>query len=334
MEPEKSMRWYVAVAVIATWVYSLWGPPAVALATGGAAIAVAMALDAQYRWRRRRFSRPSSRDGLDRTVRRQWAIGSPLMLLAALPGLLGLDWSADPVRLVATIALCTSIAATTVYLSALVDWYWILPRVSGVVCLGPCENGGEERWTYVTAHWIVHRVLAELVVSAAVVAIPAAMAASTSGKTQVAWGVGAAAFTAAVSLREKYLLPAIFDAGDPPAKVGDVVRVRHEAAERDQWDWAYVADVSLAGYKVVLLDGTRKNRQFAHKADFLLSPTEIRKTRRATTDEQAPPCSPDDSGTPACLGVNWYCHQNHLAHRQSIPMPDGPRFPTAQPGEA
>lgn len=51
-----------------------------------------------------------------------------------------------------------------VLLSSLIDWYYIRPRIDGVVCAPPCLAGKHEKgpWKRVTRRWYIHRGLATL----------------------------------------------------------------------------------------------------------------------------------------------------------------------------
>jgi hypothetical protein len=51
-----------------------------------------------------------------------------------------------------------------VFLSSLVDWYYIRPRIDGVVCAPACQANRDEKgpWKRVTRRWYIHRGLATL----------------------------------------------------------------------------------------------------------------------------------------------------------------------------
>jgi hypothetical protein len=66
-------------------------------------------------------------------------------------------------------ALLTGLAVmfAMILLSSLVDWYYVRPRIDGVVWSDPpCRSSGQARWKRVTRRWYLHRGLASLSYSA------------------------------------------------------------------------------------------------------------------------------------------------------------------------
>ena len=59
-----------------------------------------------------------------------------------------------------TSALLVTAATLFDLLSSLVDWYYIRPRIDGVVWESPCRSSGQPRWKRVTRRWYLHRGLA------------------------------------------------------------------------------------------------------------------------------------------------------------------------------
>ncbi|MEO7895581.1 MAG: hypothetical protein ABIR57_15345 [Aeromicrobium sp.] len=51
---------------------------------------------------------------------------------------------------------------TIVFVSSLIDWFYVRPRRDGLVCLPPCWEPANERWYRVTRTWIRHRMIADL----------------------------------------------------------------------------------------------------------------------------------------------------------------------------
>jgi hypothetical protein len=314
------MSAYALVVASAAIGCSLMGMPALSFVTGLLVLIHGGGLAFVYRRWRRLLSRRSSRAALDPLVVRQWSSSG----LAALGCSIAL-WASGAEPLVGTplvlkvLLVCVTVAATAVFVSSLIDWYWILPRVSGVVCPAPCEAPGHEYWTYLTNHWIFHRVIAELFVSGAIVAWPTAMAGETMGSAQALWGVGAVIATGSIAYREKFVVAAILNAGDARTKVGDVVRIRHEVDEEDRWSWAYVLDVSLRGAKIVLLEGLSfGGRPFDRKGDFLMASDAALAAAPRSYEAKLCHFSRRDDGH--CSGVNWYCRNNPRAHTQSSPQ--------------
>jgi hypothetical protein len=71
-------------------------------------------------------------------------------------------------------ALCVCFGALAVlgfaiYVSGLIDWYYIRPQLDGVVRSPPCRSSREQTWGTVTRRWYRHRAITELVVIFAIV---------------------------------------------------------------------------------------------------------------------------------------------------------------------
>lgn len=107
-------------------------------------------------------ARSEERRAGDRHVPRQVLAISAAGILGMLSGILGIDGSLSTK---AAFATCVSIVAGigfVVYASSLVDWYFVLPRVDGVVREPPCRSSRDGIWFIVTRVWYLHRSLAEI----------------------------------------------------------------------------------------------------------------------------------------------------------------------------
>jgi hypothetical protein len=320
MEPRRTMKAHAASATTAALVGVWMGVPALALVVGAVVAGLGGGLYFNYlRWCRT-LKRPSSRPALDPVVLREWTIMAAVTAGAAVVShRTGFHPLRESPLVTKVFVVCFTTASAAVFISGLIDWYWILPRVSGVVCEAPCEVSGDERWTSLTNHWIFHRLATEFIVSAAIVAFPTAMATGASSSAQPYWNVAAVVVTASIAYREKFVVPAALNAGDARTKVGDVVRVRHESDEEIRWSWAYVVDVSIRGAKVLVLDGlTYTGEPFDRKADYLLASDEALAAARRASD--AALCRFDRG---VCRGVNWYCRENEAAHGPILDAPIG-----------
>jgi hypothetical protein len=56
-------------------------------------------------------------------------------------------------------------------ISSHVDWYFVRPRIDGVVVAPPCQTSRDSIWKGVTRKWYIHRTFASITTMAAVVAI-------------------------------------------------------------------------------------------------------------------------------------------------------------------
>jgi hypothetical protein len=319
MEPRHSMTGYAIVVAIGLVLLAGAGLADVAMSVAVGLFLVGAAFDGGYRLLVRRSAPagrriPNHRRRLDVWVRAQW-IGASLAGLAA--ALLSSAAGAEPLehagRLVDTLLVGLVTASIGIFLSSLVDWYLILPRVSGIAGPAPCEKPGQERWRYVTCIWYFHRALATAIVYGVAVGIPAFMGSTTSGNESGAWfGVATGiAAVAGVFLRESFR--AGWHAFNPPVHVGDLIHARVEDDSDDdvaeRWRRAYVVDVSLQGAKCKLLaDGRYAGERFASKHDAMVS-NETLPRRKVAAGAATPLCTGE-----SCCGVNWYCRRNPAAH--------------------
>lgn len=324
MEPKYSMSAYAVVVVLAAITLALLGVRLVPIIASAAVVVTSGVFDLNYllRWRRRARRhgalRASSRDELDRYAHRQVLAAGPLLLIVIVVlGLIGVAPLHHAPLIAKVLVGAVEIAATIILISSHVDWFWILPRISGVSVPGPCEGQRFEQWTGLTTVWLFHRLMAEVGVSATIIAIPTYMTLATSGKTQILMLVITAVTAPVVAFREKQVAQTVIAASDPPGKVGEIVRVHHDVDESNIWTWAYVVDVSVKGAKVVILEGDPPRyagERFGKKADYLMvSNDNLRRARRDTATVLCP-----RSGA-GCSGVNWYCFNNPNAHRQNVP---------------
>jgi hypothetical protein len=111
-------------------------------------------------------------------------VGIQSALLAAagiLGGLFGVV--NHDVRLTDSVALAVCFSALgaigfVVFASSLVDWYYVRPRLDGVVREPPCRSSREQIWMSVTRFWYQHRSIAELLgITGIAVAFTASVAA-------------------------------------------------------------------------------------------------------------------------------------------------------------
>ncbi len=172
MSPEPYVRWQalalagllVAAAVLAS--------PRAALILAVVSGVIARALYVRYRGDvvAAGTTTPGHRERLDLIVAgdARAALGIGIIAGAILVGL-----NVDAVQIGAATAtpVLLAAAAAGVYLSSLVDWYIILPRISGQLGVRPCrdQNGRHPRlpktWRETTRWWFHHRIAAALSLS-------------------------------------------------------------------------------------------------------------------------------------------------------------------------
>jgi hypothetical protein len=231
-----------------------------------------------------------------------------------------------------------SVTATVIVLSSLVDWYVILPRVSGLLGTRPCRqpDGDHPRfprtWRETTRWWYVHRIVAALVLrfglSYAVVLTVAEHVSLFGGASVVAGAAvgGFAAYLAAIP-------QAVWQAGHPSMIVGRTVRRRSVQRTRRTVTVLgrrlplplpkrravgpprareYVYDVALESVQLVPAAG----REGAVPRDdrgaiaYERNPTKLQ-VRDTGASEPEPAIEHPFSGCEdRCSGVSWYCIEN------------------------
>jgi hypothetical protein len=143
----------------------LLGHPVVVLAFVGVLIAVALVLAVAFRVTLRAYASSPERiyavpaRGLELPIVGAWALTGGLPAAAAIAVL---AFGGSPVDFAYPLAADVALGALSVAMvgmvgSSLVDWYYVVPRVSGRICLPPCMDEGGARWRTVTQVWWIHR---------------------------------------------------------------------------------------------------------------------------------------------------------------------------------
>lgn len=316
MEPRRSMTNYavgLAAALLAITALHIW-PLAVGLASS--VLLAGVALLRSYRQWMGEAAVPEHRAPLDRLVRRQWTLSGAIGLIASVVvGAIGVKTLKidAPLRVVQAVAGAAVVALSAVFISSLVDWYWILPRIGG---LGdhpaPCEAPGE-RWKYPTAIWLLHRGLATGLVVASITAVPFYLAGTLgSSAVKVVLSVVGVAVGAGMAVLNQRGLASITNAFNQPIYVGDTILV-NQPGEAEGAPMirrrAYTVDISVQGIKYQYLHGDDfTGPPFERKGHGpILGGDEYRAIERAE-GAIAVPCRG------GCSGVNWYCRNNPRAY--------------------
>ena len=260
-------------------------------------------------------SAPEHRLPLDRLVRWQWIASSAAGLAVAVAvgaASIHVLSAGTPVRAAQALLSAAAFAVTAVFISSLVDWYWILPRIGGLGDhLGPCEEPGE-RWKYPTAIWLFHRGIATALVVASIAAVPFYLAATIgSPVTKAILGVVGVAVGGGMAVLNQRGLASVTNAFNQSIYVGDTILVNQPgegegaASIRRR---AYVVDISVQGLKYQILHGDEyTGPKFERKGHGpVLGGDEYRAIGRA----EGPVTAPCSNG---CSGVNWYCRHNPRA---------------------
>lgn len=139
--------------------------PSTGLVLAGAALLTALGLNAAYARSLGKRGRPRRRITGDTWVGRHVAVMSVLPMIVASVLILS-NYNAD-VRIwdftvdeTAALVVAPAMLFTLIVLSSLIDWYYIRPRIDGVVCAPPCRSSGSDTWKRPTRRWFLHRGLA------------------------------------------------------------------------------------------------------------------------------------------------------------------------------
>lgn len=219
-----------------------------------------------------------------------------------------------------TAASFLAIAAASIYLSSLVDWYVILPRVSGQLGAWPCRDRDPRfpfphSWKEVTRWWYIHRIVATFAFRFLLAAAIAAVLGQFIGaeeEVKILAGLVLGVFATYFST----LSSAVFQGAQPKLLVGETVIV--SPRPHRQW-WPpfskvhppdlngrqYVVDVSLEGVHMTAAAPREQpnlpERRFVREADRLA----------LVNHDSARLSLREFSGcAQRCSGVNWYCIQN------------------------
>jgi hypothetical protein len=141
------------------------GHPIIVLAFAGVLIALALVLAIAFRLTLHSYARSPERiyavpgRGLELPIVVAWALTGGLPAAAAMAVL---ACGGSPVGFAYPLAADVALGALSVAMvgmvgSTLVDWYYVVPCVSGRICLPPCMDEGGARWRTVTQVWWGHR---------------------------------------------------------------------------------------------------------------------------------------------------------------------------------
>jgi hypothetical protein len=163
----RTIRWQACVTVPLLLMVALVATPAAAYYLAGAALVLTVALNGGYAYSLGSKGRPKRRRHGDQWVARYAAFGFGVPLVVGVVlDLAGYDPSVHvwdfTLAETSTLAIAGGTLFVLIMLSSLIDWYYIRPRIDGVVCMPPCRSSGSETWKGPTRWWFLHRGLATL----------------------------------------------------------------------------------------------------------------------------------------------------------------------------
>lgn len=201
--------------------------------------------------------------------------------------------------------------AVLFYVPNLIDWYYVLPRVSGVIRLPPCRSTMDRRWITVSRFWLTNRWLS--IVLGPILAGTFQIAGfvfyfiaftNIDVKDQVALSFnsfGAVLLIAGITVGINFkLLDRLNEMLNPIKVVGKLVRYRDGLY--------YIVDVSTQGIKILQVADTGRyaGEPFPNHKGRLVDPKEV---------EIREPEYPFRGCERSCSGVNWYCDNNWRLER-------------------
>ncbi|HEX5594075.1 MAG TPA: hypothetical protein VFX35_12105 [Solirubrobacterales bacterium] len=300
------------------------GVALVALCCAVVALAVARSLEARYRRDLAATGAgvPSHRDSLDTLMSNlAWGGLGPSLLIALLAFLFGPAPHGQAFETARTALADLTIAATGVYSSSLVDWYVILPRVSGQLGWRPCRDPDPEfpfphSWKEVTRWWYIHRIVGALIFRVFVALAAAAIVGDLVGagiQAKIAAGLIIGIFGPYMAS----IPDAVMQASQPKVIVGQTIMVRARARRQllppfrklfppELRGPQYVVDVSLEGVHLTPA-GPREAAELPVDEPFVRNPDRL----ALANLESARLASQQFRGCRGrCAGINWYCIEN------------------------
>lgn len=306
----RDVLWVLAVLLIAALVaLTLRGFAQTALVLGDGVTLFGLALEISYLIRRRPTRVLAHRRRLDWHVRMQLvtiAVGSTGL------GVLGNGSALRPSSpVVEALVIGVVVAASSIYVSSLVDWYWIMPKIGGMTRSGliPCVDPGGETWSNMTGLWHFHRAAATALVTAVLAAVPGYLAGrtGTGGTESAAWVLVGSVLAIGYNAVSSGMIASFGQSLNPAVRVGDVHWIRARVRE-EELTQAYVVDVSTQGVKYKLRRDVDADDPVFQTKGLSMSFDELRRTD--PIDDPEPFCP----HVTQCRAANWYCFRNVNAH--------------------
>jgi hypothetical protein len=206
-------------------------------------------------------------------------------------------------------------ALAGILLGSLVDWWWVLPRITGLLGVRPCQPANSGRgsprrlnWEEVTRYWYLNRIVAAVVVMVAgAVLVFNLMRLVLGGGAATTTLAGAGGVLALLAEAYRQHLPwGVMEMLNPHARVGDTIAVDGQTA--------WTVDVSMEGVKYIdyaehnqrwqarLSSSVDERVRYEPKFDGSIPLTEAKKIRHRSIPRPCP--------AGGCTGASWYCIDN------------------------
>jgi hypothetical protein len=340
MSPEPYVRAQAGALACALLVAVLQGPAIAALTCTGVTALVASVLYMRYRGDLRSARVdvvPQHRERLDLIVagdvRGALAVGAVAAAFMLVLSVERPDLGIAPIS-----AVLLGVTAAIILLSSLVDWYLILPRISGLRGIRPCREPDTDfprrpqTWREVTRWWYIHRIIAALALR---FGLSFAISLTVAQHMDIPYGASIVA-GAAVGFLASYVAAvrkAAWQAGHPSLIVGRTVRrltverrplkitvlgrklelpylTRAEVGEMRPREYVY--DVSLEAVQFVAAAKYKGEDVPRYDNDGkVLYERDLAKVLVRDVEASAPePAEPFSGCEGRCSGINWYCIEN------------------------
>lgn len=340
MSPEPYVRAQAGALAVALIVAALQGPAIATLICTGVTALIAGVLYLRYRGdlRAARIDFvPQHRERLDLIVAGD--VRAALAVGAVAGGfMLALSVERPDLGIAPVSTVLLGVTAAIILLSSLIDWYLILPRISGLLGIRPCREPDTDftrrpqTWREVTRWWYIHRIIAALALR---FGLSLAISFTVSQHTDVPYGASIVA-AAAVGFLASYIAAvrkAAWQAGHPFPIVGRTVRrravervprtitvlgrevklpylTRAEVGEMRRREYVY--DVSLEAVQFVIAAKYEGEDVPRHDKDGnVVYERDLGKVLVKDMEASAPePADPFAGCDGRCSGINWYCIEN------------------------
>jgi hypothetical protein len=201
-----------------------------------------------------------------------------------------------------------------VFWSSMVDWYWVLPRISGLLGHRSCRAAPEPgapgiSWEEVTRWWLIHRTIAAVAVAVCgggLLGTLTGLGARSLDATPAVQGMIGVLTAVVATFAEVYRKKA---AHGLPLFLHPEIVVGESYRDAEAGDCLPV-DVAMEGFKIVKPEA-QKARYLAYRAQ---GTTRFLRAKGDTTvplgGAQARRVGTADVACGPCLGFNWYCVEN------------------------
>lgn len=333
MSPLPYVRGQAIVLAILIAVAGLFDGALVAVCVGAAAMLWLVAMRFKYRRDLAATTSwvPDHRTKLDHVVAFDPLVTILPATVAALLFLLGVLPPIVDVGTVYGAAVVLAPTAAVIWGSSLIDWYLILPRISGQLGYRPCRAAEEEEWfpfpytwKEVTRWWYIHRAVGTLVFHLGLSAAIAAVVVSATGFDFLGHAVAGfvmlmfGAYAILAVARGSILAREVGQMGHAKGIVGQTVTVERRAGRRHPVQlWRMLPAIEIDGRRLVVdvaLESIQLAQVEPREKATLPSPLRFDKDfdslRLADVDAIRQANSKFSGCGGRCSGINWYCIEN------------------------